>query len=98
MKTATSRKETVVNEVNVDELFKTVDAVGPGALPRVRHRISPCNGFGGTATTIVSVNAVFFPHIHSAGRPVAGNVTKGWFPEQQRNWRGVRRSGHGGKF
>jgi len=29
MKTATFRKETVVNGVNVQELFKTVDAVGP---------------------------------------------------------------------
>jgi uncharacterized OsmC-like protein len=39
MKTATSRKETVVNGVNVDELFKTVDAVKKtAAIAKFRFR------------------------------------------------------------
>jgi uncharacterized OsmC-like protein len=39
MKTATSRKETVVNGVNVDELFKTLDAVKKtAAIAKFRFR------------------------------------------------------------
>jgi hypothetical protein len=49
MKTATVRKETVLNGVNVEELFKTIDEVKKKstAVPSVRHRIASRSGFGG---------------------------------------------------
>jgi uncharacterized OsmC-like protein len=54
MKTATSRKETVVNGVNVDELFKTVDAVKKtAAIAQFRFRTDNTWIYGGHNRTSI---------------------------------------------
>ena len=54
MKTATSRKETVVNGVNVDELFKTVDAVKKtAAIAQFRFRADNTWIYGGHNRTSI---------------------------------------------